>query len=86
MDFIQHESNNAVLGAPPGVPIEECRALPITHVQFADGGQACVSFWRPSAHELQLLTQGKPLRLCVMGITHPPLSVGVEGDGDMPPL
>lgn len=81
MNFIQHKSNNAVLGAPSGVSIDECRALPITRVVFAGGDQACVSFWRPTAAELQLLRQGHPLRLCVMGTTHPPLSVGVDGDG-----
>lgn len=40
MEFLQHQSNNAVLGAPAGVPIEE--------------------------------------------FTHPPLSLGVEGDGELP--
>ena len=84
MNFTQHHSNNAVLGAPAGVPIEECRALPITRVVFADGAQACVSFWRPSAQQLELLAAGQPLRLCVMGTTHPPLSVGVDGDGELP--
>lgn len=84
MHFIQHSSSNAVLGAPPGMPIEECRALPITRVQFGDGTLACVSFWRPSDHELQLLAQGQPLRLCLLGTTHPPLSVGVDGDGELP--
>lgn len=83
MNFAQHKSNNAVLGAPPGVSIEQCRALPITRVVFADGDHACVSFWLPTVQELQLLAQGQPLRLCVMGTTHPPLSVGVDGDGEM---
>lgn len=84
MNFIQHKSNNAVLGAPAGASIDECRALPITRVVFAGGDQACVSFWRPNAAELQLLSNGQPLRLCVMGATHPPLSVGVDGDGELP--
>lgn len=81
MERSQHRTNNAVLGAPPGATIEDCGALPITRVQFAEGDQACVSFWRPSAAELELLKAGKPVRLCVMGTTHAPISVGVDGDG-----
>ena len=84
MDFFQHSSNNAVLGAPVGVPIEECRALPITRVQFSDATPACVSFWRPTPQELRLLAAGQPIRLCVLGATHPPLLVGVDGDGELP--
>ena len=83
MERTQHHTNNAVLGAPPGDTIEECRALPITRVHFCGGEQACISFWRPSAVELLLLAAGKPVRLCVMGGTHPPLSLGVDGDGVM---
>lgn len=51
MERSQHPTNNAVLGAPPGMSIESCGALPITRVVFQDGDQACVSFWRPSAAE-----------------------------------
>ena len=83
MERSQHRTNNAVLGAPAGATIEDCGALPITRVQFAEGGHACVSFWRPSATELELLAAGKPVRLCVMGTTHAPISVGVDGDGVM---
>ena len=77
MDFQQHPSNNGVLGAPKGVPIEECRALPVTHMEM--GGAPCVaSFWRPDAQELALLNAGKPVILFVQGCTHAPLSVCVE--------
>lgn len=80
MERTQHPTNNAVLGAPPGISIENCGALPITRVVFTDGDQACVSFWRPSQAELTLLSTGRCVRLCVMGTTHAPLSVGVDGD------
>ncbi len=80
MKRTQHPTNNAVLGAPPRISIENCTALPITRVVFQDGDQACVSFWSPSAEELTLLNAGRPVRLCVLGTTHAPLSIGVDGD------
>jgi hypothetical protein len=81
MNKTQHPSNNAVLGAPPGMSREECGALPITRIEYSDGTQAVASFWTPSEAELQLLNSGKPVRLVVLGKTHPPLSLGVDGDG-----
>lgn len=77
MDFFQHPSNNRVLGAPPGVPIEQCRALPVTDTMF-EGRKAVASFWRPSPEELAGLNEGKAVVLVVAGSTHPPLFVGVE--------
>lgn len=79
----QHPSNNDVLGAPQGATIDECTALPITRVKFGDGTPACVSFWCPSPEDLELLKKGHLLRLCVLGTTHAPIAVGVDGDGDM---
>jgi len=77
MRHMQHPSNNDVLGAPPGVPIEECGALPITRVEYAGGLPAVVSFWRPSPDELAALNRGDPVFLSIMGRTHAPLYVGV---------
>jgi len=81
MNRLQHPSNNGVLGAPPGVPIDECVALPITRVVFADGAHGLAHYWAPTAKELELLNAGKPVRVIVLAVTHPPMSVGVEGDG-----
>lgn len=81
MDRHQHPTNNDVLGAPPGVPIDECNALPITRIQYSDGTPAVASFWRPTPAELALLAQGHAVRLTVLGRTHPPLMLGVDGDG-----
>lgn len=83
MNRIQHRSNNDVLGAPAGVSIEACNALPITRVAFREGDDAVVSFWAPTAAQIALIASGRPVRLCVWGVTHAPLSLGVEGDGDM---
>lgn len=77
MSPIQHPSNNRVLGAPKGVPIEDCRALAVTDVEM-HGAPAVASFWRPDAQELALLNSGKAVVLFVQGQTHAPLFVGVE--------
>lgn len=81
MDRHQHPTNNDVLGAPPGVPIDECSALPITRIQYSDGTLAVASYWKPTATELALLAQGRAVRLTILGRTHPPLMLGVDGDG-----
>lgn len=78
----QHTSNNDVLGAPKGATVDECQALPITRVVWPEQQlQGVVSYWRPTPAELQLLNGGAMVRLSVMGRTHPPLAVGVDGDG-----
>lgn len=84
MNRHQHRSNNTVLRAPPGVPHEECFALPITRLQYADGERAVASYWMPTPTELALLNAGRAVRLSVMGDTHPPLYIGVDGDGTLP--
>ena len=65
MNRHQHPTNNDVLGAPPGVPLDECTALPITRVIWQDtGGHGVVSYWLPTAEELALmetLDMGKPI-------------------------
>jgi len=81
MNRHQHPSNNAVLGAPPGMPIEECNALPITRITYACGTPAVASYWQPTPAELALLNEGHTVRLAVLGTTHPPLMLGVDGDG-----
>ena len=81
MNRHQHPTNNDVLGAPPGVPLDECNALPITRIEYSDGTPAVASYWRPTAPELALLVRGAAVRLTVLGRTHPPLMLGVDGDG-----
>lgn len=90
MNATQHISNNAVLGAPADVSIEDCSALPITRVIFKVEpeqkipGEAVVSFWKPTVIELELLKAGKSVRITVWGATHPPIAIGVEFDGCYP--
>ena len=82
MQRSQHPSNNAVLGAPSGMGIDECMALPITRIQYADGAPAVASYWTPTQAERDLIAAGKPVRLLVLGTTHPPVCLGVDGDGE----
>lgn len=80
---IQHRSANDVLGAPSGMAIEDCTALAITRAKFPDGLEVVISHWQPSAEQLALLAQGKPVQLTIWGRTHPPVALGVEGDGGL---
>ena len=81
MNRHQHPSNNAVLGAPPGMSHDDCMALPITRICYEDGTNGVASYWMPSDFELALLALGKPVRIIALGVTQPPMIVGVDGDG-----
>lgn len=73
MRFVQHPTNNAVLGAPPGMDSTQCHALPITRVRYEDGMHGVWSYWKPSAEELGVLAAGGFVRLGVLGSTMPPV-------------
>lgn len=78
----QHTSNNDVLRPPRGASADECRPLPITRVLYQPSNMpAVVSYWQPTPEQLALLNAGRPVWLSVMGSTHPPMAIGVEGDG-----
>jgi len=82
MQPTQHLGNNDVLRAPPGISHDQCQPLPITRAWSEDGRTAFVcSYWRPSPAELALLAAGACVRLEIPGITHPPIHIGVAGDG-----
>lgn len=85
MQPIQHRSNNDVLAPPAGASSDECRGLCITRVMYSgprpDTVQpGVVSFWKPTPRQLELLAAGAPVWVSVMGMTHPPMALGVEGD------
>lgn len=85
MNAIRHHSNNGTLGRPDGMTDAECQALPVTRIVYdlagGDQAPASVSYWQPTAEQLALLNAGKPVWLSVMGHAHPPVMLGVEGDG-----
>ncbi len=79
MRAAQHPSNNDVLRAPPGTPVEECRPLAITRVRYQGGMHGVWSFWRPSDAERAAIAAGADVCLMCMGQTHPPVLLAVDG-------
>lgn len=79
MNRTQHPSNNDVLAAPQGW--DQTRmgvsALPITRTEI-EGKPAVVSFWRPTADEIEQLRQGGLVALWTIGTTTPPVAIEVE--------
>lgn len=73
----QHKTSTRVLRAPDGMSIDECMPLAITDTTLLDS-PAVASFWYPSIEELAMLNVGKGVCVVIAGITHPPISVGVE--------
>lgn len=75
----QHTSNNDVLGAPPGVPVDQCRPLYITRVKYGNGMPGTWSFWQPNEAEKLAIAAGASVRFSCWGTTHPPVHIGVDG-------
>lgn len=85
----QHPSNNDVLRAPPGVAIEDCKPLAITRVLYDNGPgrdhlPGVWSFWEPSPEERAAIAAGAMVRFACWGVTHPPVSIGVDGVAERP--
>ena len=79
MQRTQHPTNNAVLGAPEGMSIEACNALPVTHFKYEDGTPATDSWWMPNNQERYLIALGYAIKLTVLGNIHPPVKIEVDG-------
>jgi hypothetical protein len=77
MNRTQHPSNNDVLAAPKGMSASECAALPVTRTEWM-GYPAIISFWRPSAAEIEELRNGALVALRTLGQTTPPVAIEVE--------
>lgn len=80
MKFIQHPTNNRVLGAPHGWNQDQvsCNALPVTLKQEQTGMRQ-VSYWQPSEAEKKAIADGALVELSVYGAAHPPVWINVEG-------
>ena len=78
MRFVQHPSNNKVLGAPSGWDQSaiECGALPVTVCDWA-GKPAMVSYWEIDDEDRAAIARGAKIRLWVLGEAHPPVALDV---------
>ena len=78
MKFIQHKTNNQVLGAPKDwdQSAVECGALPVTVAEH-HGQPVIMSFWTPDVAELAAIAAGHPIVLIVYGNSMPPVSIDV---------
>ena len=81
MRATQHPTNTGVLTPPSGIEDAECRPLPITRMRFEGGIVATLSWWEPNEAERRLIAQGRHVRFAIMGTTHAPIQIGVDGDG-----
>lgn len=79
MRLTQHHSSNAVLSAPAGMSVEECRPAAITRIAYSDGTPAVATYWEPSDDERKLIAAGAMVRVEVMGQTMPPMLMTIEG-------
>jgi hypothetical protein len=75
----QHPSNNDVLRAPPSMGVEQCRPLAITRVKYSDGMPGVWSYWEPTDAERAAIAAGALVRVSALGLTHPPIHIGVDG-------
>lgn len=86
MRYIQHPSNNRVLGAPKDWDQYEmpCSAMPITDCDL--GGVRCIAtFWQPTDEDRKKIIAGESIVLIFAGTrTMPPTIVGVESDYTWP--
>lgn len=80
MRFVQHSSNNFVLGAPEGydprTAPHDVGALPCSRI-LDNGVPAFQSFWKPEPEELEALNKGLPVMLTVLGLGHPVVRIEV---------
>lgn len=74
MEPVIHPSNNLVLKSPEGVA--DCEHLPATRC-LVNSTPSIVTFWRPSAEELEQLNSGLPVALVVYNQSMPMVWVAV---------
>jgi len=76
MKPIHTSATTVVLGAPEDWNDEvdgPCAGLPLVRVDLLQ-----YSYWRPSLRERLDILRGKPVRLCVFGISHPPVHLDTK--------
>lgn len=74
MRSIQHPMCNDVL---VGYPAQGVSNLYIVRGKLEDGTPVVQSVWQPDEREKKLIAQGKPILFQSLGVTHPPIAIGV---------
>jgi hypothetical protein len=79
MEIFNHSLCTKSLGAPADMPEPDCSALPVVE-QITEFGTWSVSFWKPSADEIMVLSEGGTIALWVRAQddNHPVVGVGVQ--------
>lgn len=80
MDYVDFKGRTHLLGKPPNWKEERgpCGTLPV-RVEVHAGVPEFHSYWLPNEVELANLLAGQAIRLTIIGNSHPPVSVAVEG-------
>jgi len=77
MEIVNHSCCTKVLGAPPDMPEPACSPLPVMEVTDQNGIWS-VSFWKPSAEELEMLSAGGSITCWIRATddAHPVIGLG----------
>lgn len=81
MDIVRLKNPTRILGAPQNWDHEKsgpCGALPIIDQPDASGLNFMVSFWRPTAEEIEALQRGATIQLHIEGFIHPVVAMAVS--------
>ena len=76
MDIFKHSLCDSVLGVSEKQRANGVEELPIL-AGHINGVPIVQSFWKPNAEEIAALSDGHPIVLTVVGVTHAPVSVAV---------
>jgi hypothetical protein len=77
MQPIKTDATNKILGAPPEWNVARhgpCIGLPVVETE----DPYFFSYWRASWRERWAILFGRPVRLCVVGSVHPPVSLDTK--------
>jgi hypothetical protein len=79
MEIFNQPGCTKVLGAPPDMPEPNCMPLPV-YEHTDEFGDWSISFWKPSAEEIETLVAGGTVALWVRAKddAHPVVGLGVQ--------
>lgn len=67
--------SNRVLEKPPDMTADQCEALSIADVTYADGTPGVISCWKLTREELEEINRTGRVWLIVLGHTMPPAAI-----------